>query len=156
VNRSTVVIAALAAFVLPSQAEAKKLTLQTALTGYGGKGAYLAVYLTDATGKFHSTLHVAGRKAKYFSHLRDWSRGQASVRGSLDGLTGASVGSGGTLKVTVDVADALIDAGYQIRVDSSVEHGADHVADVVAPLVTASAGKVLPAKGYVKSFKFDM
>jgi hypothetical protein len=147
-------VAVLAAILAPACAEARTLNLQTALTNYGGKGAYLAIYLTDPTGKFHSTLHVAGSKAKYFSHLRDWTRGNAGRR--IDGMTGASVGSGGTLNVSVDVADALLNAGYQIRVDSSVEHGSDNVADVIVPLGPATAGKPMAAKGYVKSFKFDM
>jgi Predicted periplasmic protein (DUF2271) len=112
--------------------------------------------LTDAQGKFHSTLRVSGRKVKYHSHLRDWSRGNASERRNIDGITGASVGSGQSLKVSVDVADALIDAGYQIRIDSSVENGRDYPADVVVPLTSANAGKPTSGKGYVQSFTFDM
>jgi hypothetical protein len=142
-----------AAIALPALAEAKTVTLTTTLKSYGGNGAYLAIYLTDAQGKFHSTLRVAGRKAKYFSHLRDWSRGE---RRNVDGVTGASVGSGQSLKVSVNVADALIDAGYQIRIDSSVEDGNDFAADVVVPLAAANAGKPVAGKGYVKSFTFDM
>ena len=36
-------------------------------------------------------------------------------------LSGASVGSGETLEVAVELEDALIDAGYEIRIDSAVE-----------------------------------
>ena len=99
---------------------------------------------------------MSGRKAKYHSHLRDWSRGNASESRSIDGITGASVGSGQSLKVSVDVADALIDAGYQIRIDSAVENGRDNPADVVVPLTSANAGKPASGKGYVQSFTFDM
>ncbi len=139
---------------LPALAEAKTVTLNTTLKSYGGNGAYLAIYLTDAQGKFHSTLRVSGRKTKYYSHLRDWSRGNANR--NIDGITGASVGSGQSLKVSVDVADALIDAGYQIRIDSSVENGRDYPTDVVVPLTSANAGKSTSGKGYVQSFTFDM
>ncbi len=145
-----------AAISLPLVAEAKTVTLNTSLKSYGGNGAYLAIYLTDAQGKFHSTLRVLGRKAKYHSHLRDWSRGNASENRTVDGITGASVGSGQTLRVSVEVADALIDAGYQIRIDSSVEDGRDNPADVIAPLTSVNAGKPVSGKGYVKSFTFDM
>lgn len=155
-KRFAVVLGLTAALAVPAVAEAKTLTLTTSLKSYGGNGAYLAIYLTDAQGKFHSTLRVMGRKAKYHSHLRDWSRGNASEKRNIDGITGASVGSGQSLKVSVDVADALIDAGYQIRVDSSVEDGRDNPADVVVPLTAADAGKPVPGKGYVKSFTFDM
>lgn len=142
-----------AAIAIPALAEAKTVTLNTTLKSYGGNGAYLAIYLTDAQGKFHSTLRVAGQKAKYHSHLRDWSRGE---RRNVDGITGASVGSGQSLKASVNVADALIDAGYQIRIDSAVEDGRENAAEVVVPLTAATAGKPVPGKGYVKSFSFDM
>lgn len=142
-----------AAIAFPALAQAKTVTLNTTLKSYGGNGAYLAIYLTDAQGKFHSTLRVAGRKAKYHSQLRDWSRGE---KRNVDGITGASVGSGQSLKVSVNVADALIDAGYQIRIDSAVEDGRENAAEVVVPLTAANAGKPVSGKGYVKSFSFDM
>ena len=152
-KRATTVVGILAAALLTSAAEAKTITVTTTLNAYGGKGAYLAIYVTDAQGKVHSTLHVAGPKAKYYKHLRDWSRGGTK---RIDGVTGASVGSGKTLKVSVAIADALIDAGYQIRVDSSVEDRQDHGSDVIIPLTAAGAGKPTAGKGYVKAFQFDM
>ena len=155
-KRTALTLGFIAAIAFPDLAEAKAITLNTTLQGYGGNGAYLAIYLTDAQGKYHSTLYVAGRKAKYYSHLRDWTRGKAAAGRSIDGLTGASVGSGQSLKVSVQVADALVDAGYQIHIDSSVEDGRDNPADVVAPLTTAAAGKPTAGKGYVKTFSFDM
>jgi hypothetical protein len=69
-------------------------------------------------------------------------------------VTGASVGSGTTLKVTVELADALIDSGYEIRVDSAVEDKPDKPADVRAPLTTAGAGKPVTGNGYIKSFTY--
>jgi len=155
-NKFAVTLGLVTAIAFPALAEARTVTLNTMLNSYGGNGAYLAIYLTDAQGKFHSTIRVSGRKAKYYSHLRDWSRGNASQNQNIDGITGASVGSGQSLKVSVDVADALIDAGYQIRVDSSVENGRDNPADVVVPLTSANVGKPTSGKGYVKSFTFDM
>ena len=145
-----------AAVAMPSLAEARTVTLTTTMKNYGGNGAYLAIYLTDAQGKFQSTLHVSGGKTKYYKHLRDWNRGRAAERQNIDGITGASVGSGLTLKFSADVADALIDAGYQIRVDSSVEDGRDNAADVIVPLTAANAGKPVAGKGYVKSVTVGM
>ena len=75
---------------------------------------------------------------------------------ALDGVTGASVGSGRELKVTVEVADALIDAGYEIRIDSAVEDMRDNPADVRVPLTTSGAGKPVAGRGYVKSFTYDL
>jgi hypothetical protein len=153
-KKLAVTVGLAAAIAFPALAEARTVTLNTTMKNYGGNGAYLAIYLTDAQGRFQSTLHVSGGKAKYYKHLRDWSRGKASVRQNIDGITGASVGSGQSLKVSVDVADALIDAGYQIRIDSAVEDGRDNAADVVVPLT--AAGKPVAGKGYVKSFTFGL
>lgn len=137
-----------AAIALPTLAIAKPVTVTAQFADYGGYGAYAAVYVTDAQGTVVQTLHVAGKKAKYYRHLSGWARGAS---GSVDGLTGASIGSGGTLTVTADIADAMLDAGYQVRIDTSVEDGNDYAADAAAPLAAASAGKPVAGHGYVQS-----
>lgn len=145
-----------AAVALPSLVYARPVTLTTQLKSYSGNGAYLAIYVTDANGQYKKTLWVAGKKAKYYKNLRDWARGSGLKASEFDGVSGASVGNGGTLKVTVELADALIDAGYEIRVDSAVEDQRDNPADVRAPLTTKDAGKPVAGRGYVKSFTYDM
>ncbi len=144
------------AIALPGLAYARPVTLTTQLQSYGGDGAYLAIYVTDANGLYKRTLWVAGTKSKYFKSLRDWARGSGMKASELDGVTGASVGSGRELKVTVDVADALIDAGYEIRIDSAVEDMRDNPADVRVPLTSSGAGKSVAGRGYVKSFTYEL
>ena len=122
---SLMTYAIIAGLSLPAAAEAKQVKLSTTLNTYGGNGAYLAIYLTDAQGKVQSTLHLAAPKAKYHNHLRDWFRGNAAAKRPIDGITGASVGSGRTLNVSVNIADSLVDAGYQIRVDRCGDEGGD-------------------------------
>lgn len=137
-----------AAVALPALAIAKPVTVTAQFADYGGYGAYAAVYVTDAQGKVVQTLHVAGKKAKYYRNLSGWARGAS---GSIDGLTGASIGSGGTLEVTADIADAMLDAGYQVRVDTAVEDGNTYVADGAVPLAAGSVGKPAPGNGYLQS-----
>lgn len=141
---------------LPGLAQARPVTLTTQLKNYGGNGAYLAIYATDAAGQYKKTLWVSGKKAKYYKNLRDWARGSGMRSSEFDGVSGASIGSGRTLKVTVDLADTLIDAGYEIRVDSAVEDGRDNPADVRTPLTTAGVGEPATGRGYVQSFTYDM
>lgn len=141
---------------LPAVAHARPVTLTTQLKNYGGNGAYLAIYVTDAKGQYKKTLWVSGKKVKYYRNLRDWARGSGLKASEFDGVSGASVGSGRTLKVTVELADALIDAGYEIRVDSAVEDLRDNPADVRAPLTTEGAGKPVAGRGYVKSFTYTL
>lgn len=144
------------ALVLPELAQARPVVLTAQLQNYGGNGAYLAFYVTDATGKYQKTLWVAGKKSKYYKHLSDWARGSGLRASEFDGVSGASVGSGKSLKVSVELADTLIDAGYQIRVDSSVEDGRDNPGEIRVPLTRQGAGKPVGGRGYVKSFTYDM
>ncbi|WAF84325.1 DUF2271 domain-containing protein [Metapseudomonas otitidis] len=144
------------ALLVSGIAQAREVTLQADLTDYSGNDAYLAVYLTNAQGQYQQTLWVAGKKAKYYRHLTDWARGSGLRASEFDGLTGASVGSGGTLKISAEVTDNLIDAGYQIRIDSAVEDHRDVRADVVVPLTRDGAGKPVSGNGYVQSLRYDL
>jgi hypothetical protein len=149
-------VAAACALAVPALAQARQVTLTTQLKNYGGDGAYLAVYLTDAKGAYAGTLWVAGGKAKYYRHLSDWNRLSAGDTKRLAGVTGASVGAGRTLKVTADLADTLIDAGYEIRIDAAVEDMRDSPAEVRIPLATSQAGKPQAGKQYIQSMGFQL
>lgn len=153
---TAITLAVAGALAGPAVAQARELNLNTTLADYSGDKAYLAIYLTDAQGQYQRTLWVAGRKAKYYKHLGDWARGSGLRSAEFDGLSGASVGSGDTLTVSVDVADSLIDAGYQIRIDSAVEDKRSNRAEVKVPLTLDGAGKENPGSGYVSSFRYDL
>lgn len=146
---------ALPTLTLPALAQARPVTFNAEMATYTGDGAYLALYLTDAQGQYKRTLWVAGKKAKFYKHLADWARGSGLQKSEYDGMSGASVGSGKNLQITVEVDDALIDAGYQVQIDSAVEDKRDYRAEVVAPLTSAGAGKPVAGKGYVKSLTYS-
>ncbi|ART81729.1 MAG: DUF2271 domain-containing protein [Oceanisphaera sp.] len=155
-KKTATILALTALLTLPSLAQAKPVTLTTELNGYNGDGAYVAIYLTDANGKYQDTLWVAGGKSKYYKHLRDWARGSGLKAATYDGKTGASLASGNTLTTTVEVADKWLDAGYQLRIDTAVEDLREHRAEVIAPFTRANAGQVTSGKGYVKSFSYQL
>ena len=146
------VLAAACALAVPALAHSRQVTLTTQLKNYGGDGAYLA----DANGAYAGTLWVAGGKAKYYKHLPDWNRLSAADSKRLQGVTGASVGAGRTLKVTADLADALIDAGYEIRIDAAVEDMRDSPSEIRVPLTTTNAGKPQAGKQYIQSLTFQL
>ena len=150
------VLAATTALTLPALAMAREVTLTTTLADYGGDGAYLAFYVTDAQGSYVGSLWMAGGKSKYYEHLRDWYRATGGDRAQIDGITGASVGAGRTLEITLDLADALFDAGYTLHIDAAVEDMRDSPNEVAVPLTTAGAGKPIPGRRYVASFAYDM
>ena len=150
------VLALSSALALPGLAAARPVTLTTTLKNYGGDGAYLALYLTDASGAYVRTLWVAGGKSKYYKHLVDWHRATAGSRSEINGLTGASVGAGRTLTVTADLADALFDAGYKLNVDAAAEDMQDSPRDISVPLTTAGAGKPVAGRRYVAGFTYGL
>ncbi|PHQ26716.1 Tat pathway signal protein [Marinobacter guineae] len=143
------------AVALPALAQAREVTFTTELLNYGGDGAYLALYLTDAAGNYQGTLWIAGKKSKYYKHLSGWARGSRLNPAEYDGLTGASITSGRTLKITLNLDDALIDSGHEVRVDTAVEDMRDNRADVAVPLTSDGAGKPVTGRGYVASFRYD-
>ncbi len=145
------------ALVAPSAAFARDVTITTTLTGYSGLAAYLAVYVTKPDGTYDSTLWVSGGKQRYLRELRGWvnamtSTGMTTL--SIDGITGASVGSGQTLTINANLADAMIDAGYQVHVETAVEHGGEYPDDAMVPIT--SAGQKVTGSGYVATLAVSM
>lgn len=150
------VLALSTALALPGLATARPVTLTTTLKNYGGDGAYLAVYLTDPSGAYVRTLWVAGKKSKYYKHLTDWHRATGGSPSQINGLTGASVGEGRSLKVTADLADALFDAGYKLNIDAAAEDMRDSPRDISVPLTKAGAGKPVSGRSYVAGFTYGL
>ena len=149
-------LAAACVLAVPALAHSRPVMLTAQLKNYGGDGAYLAAYLTDAKGAYAGTLWVAGGKAKYHKHLSDWNRLSSGDAKRLNGVTGASVGAGRTLKVTADLADALIDAGYEIRIDAAAEDMRDSPSEIRVPLTTTNAGKPHAGKQYLQSLTLQL
>jgi len=153
--KSTLALLALTtALVLPGLAMARPVTLTTTLTNYGGDGAYLALYVTDAAGAYAGTLWMAGGKSKYYEHMSDWYRATGGDPAQINGITGASVGAGRTLEITLDLQDALFDAGYTLHIDAAVEDMRDSPRDVSVPLTTQGAGQPVAGQRYIANFTY--
>lgn len=144
------------ALALPTAAMARPVTLSTTLKNYGGDGAYLAIYLTDASGALVRTLWVAGEKSKYYKHLSDWYRATGGKPAPIQGITGASVGAGKNLKVTVELADALFDAGYKLNIDAAAEDMQDSPREISLPLTQSGAGRPATGRRYVANFSYGL
>lgn len=143
-----------AALTAPSFALARPVTLTTTLNNYGADGAYLAFYVTDSSDAYAGTLWIAGGKSKYYKHLTDWYRAAAGDPVQINGITGASVGAGRTLEITLDLADALFDAGYTLHIDAAVEDMRDSPREVSMPLTTTGAGQPVAGRRYIASFAY--
>lgn len=143
------------ALVFPGELMAKPVTLTATLNNYGGPGAYLVLYVTDKNDAYKGTLWMAGAKSKYYKHMSNWYRATSGDPSHISGITGASVGAGSTLEITLDLSDALLDAGYKLHVDTAVEDFRDSPSDVVIPLTRDNAGKPVTGRRYIKSFTFQ-
>ncbi|SLN70929.1 hypothetical protein ROG8370_03401 [Roseovarius gaetbuli] len=141
---------------LSAPALAAPVTLTTNLSNYGGDGAYLALYVTDSKGVYKGSLWMAGGKAKYYKHLSDWNRATGGNTAEISGITGASVGAGRQLKITLDLADALFDAGYELHIDAAVEDFRDSPSEVVVPLTRAGANKPVAGRHYIQDFTYGL
>jgi hypothetical protein len=140
---------------VPVLAQAKTVNLTTTLTQYGGQGAYLAIYVTDPTGAYAGSLWMAGGKTKYYKHLTDWARFTGEDPAEVSGITGASVGAGRSLELSMDLSDALFDAGYTLHIDASVEEMRDSPNEIAVPLTTAGAGTPVKGRRYIANFQYD-
>ena len=149
-------LAAACALAVPALAHARQVTLTTQLKNYGGDGAYLALYVTDPSGAYAGSLWMAGGKSKYYEHLADWYRATAGDPAQINGITGASVGAGRSLEITLDLADALFDAGYTLHIDAAVEEMRDSPNEIAVPLTAAGAGQPVKGRRYIASFRYDM
>ena len=144
------------ALTLPGLALARPVTLTTTLNAYGGSGAYLAFYVTDASGAYVGSLWMAGTRTRYYSHLSDWYRATGGDTAQVNGITGASVGAGRRLEISLDLADSLFDAGYTLHIDAAVEDLRDSPNEIAVPLTTEGAGQPVRGRRYVASFSYDM
>lgn len=144
------------ALTLPGLAMARPVTLTTTLNPYGGNAAFLAIYVTDANGAYVGSLWMAGGKSRYYEHLSDWYAATGGDTGQINGITGASVGAGQTLNITLDLADTLMDAGYTLHIDAAVEDMRNSPNEIAVPLTTAGAGAPVTGRRYISSFAYGL
>lgn len=155
-KKTLALLAVSTAMIAPGVVQAKNISATVTMKGFRGPPAYVAVYLTKPNGQFHSTLAVNGHKNKYRKHLRGWIRGASRSNQPLDGLTGASVGSGRTLTVNANVQDSLLNAGYQVHVDTAVEDRGEFRSDAAVKVNASQPSVITKGKGFVKSLKVQV
>lgn len=144
------------ALLLSSFAEAREVTFTTNLKLYAGNPAYLAMYLVDEHGHYQRTLWVSGKHRKYYRELRGWAHASRLQPKEYDGLTGASITRGRTLKVSLNIDDQLIDHGNRIVIDTAVEDRGTNRSEVVMPFTTANTDQAVSGRGIINSFSYHL
>jgi hypothetical protein len=143
------------ALIMPAIAQAKTVTMNVNMARYGGNGAYLALYLTDANGAYAGSLWMAGGRTKYYRHLSDWMRLSGGNPAEVAGITGASIGSGQGGYLSLTIADALFDAGYTLHIDAAAEDMRESPNEIAVPLTSAGAGKPVQGSRYIADFTYS-
>ncbi len=97
-----------------------------------------------------------GGKSKYYEHMRDWYRATAGNPQEINGITGASVGAGQSLTVSLNLNEALFDAGYRLHIDAAVEDMRESPSEIVVPLTREGIGQATRGRRYIANFIYDM
>jgi hypothetical protein len=97
---------------------------------------------------------MAGGKSKYYKHLSDWAQMTGGDVAQVDGITGASVGAGQQLQLSMDLSDALFDAGYTLHIDAAAEEMRDSPNEIAVPLTATGAGQAVRGRRYIADFTY--
>lgn len=144
----------LASGALGSVAVAAEGTFLVQLNDYEGENAYFAMYLIDEQGRYVRTLWVSGEEERWYRDQPRWWKYLGRAPQDLDAITGASTAPGDRALIRIELEDEILDKGYQVRVDSSVEDQNNFPTDVEAPLSSEKMKEKIPGTGYVRYLRF--
>lgn len=141
-------------FGLQANAQSGKYKCMVQMQGYSGEKAYVVVSLINPAGAYDKTLYMMGKDVKWYNGFKEWFKFFNKTK-KLNARSGASIGGGDRAMVVIDIDDALLNKGYKLRFESSVEAQKYHVSDVEIPLTAdALTGKV-EGKGYIAYIRFS-
>ncbi|WP_107039642.1 DUF2271 domain-containing protein [Brumimicrobium mesophilum] len=127
------------------------------LKNYQGEGAYIAVSVVNSKGEYVETLRVLGDDHEWYPDIKSWYafRNKNRHQPRLDGVTGATIGSGERSVVSLKINQKYIDKGYSLRFETAVEDKSYHVKDVVVSLSNdqLKLGKYEGKEGYIRQIR---
>lgn len=130
-----------------------KCLLQT--TSYTGEEAYIVVSLINPKGNYEKTLYILGPDKQWYNSFKEWNKQQSKKKENLSAITGASVAGGDRASATFILDESLLNKGYKLRFESSVEDQQYHMADVEIPMTTEALTQKTEGKGYIRFVKLS-
>lgn len=125
------------------------------MNAYKGESAYVVASLINPQGKYERTLAVLGPDKKWWDSLTEWYKAQQVKAEKLDAISGASIKGGDRRIISFSIDDKLMNKGYKIRFESSVEDQQYVANDVEIPLTTAQFTNKADGKTYIKLVKIN-
>ncbi|SFR47652.1 Predicted protein [Yoonia tamlensis] len=138
----------------PFSAAAEEATFLVQLENYAGENAYFALYLIDPDDRFVRTLWVSGDEARWYPDQPRWWKYVGRAQEDLLPVTGASTAAGDRAVIRIALEPEVLDAGYQIRVDTSVEDQQNFPNDIQIPLESTAHGEKIEGTGYVRYIRY--
>lgn len=144
----------LTSFVVNADSKGGDYKCLIQLKNYQGEGAYVVVSLINSKGEYESTLRVLGDDHEWYPDMKAWYKSRENKRHQprLDGVTGASIGSGERSVVSFKIEEQYIDKGYSLRFETAVEDKMYHKNDLSVELTSGNlkAGKFAGTEGYIR------
>lgn len=134
-------------------AQSNKYRCLLQMNTYKGPKAYVAVSLIAPNGQYERTLKVLGANHRWQNSLKEWHKAQKNNKAQLDGVTGASIAGGDRNVFIVTLEDKLLDKGYSIRFETSVEDQKYYAKDAEIKLNKADFTERKAGTGYIKFVK---
>lgn len=131
-------------------AETTKYKCLVQMVNYKGEGAYVIASLIDPDGHYDETLYILGEDDEWYHEITEWWQYFGKKKRSVDGITGATLSGGERNIILFDVDTSILDKGYKIRFESSVEDQKYHVQDVEIPLTSEMPKDKIDGSGYVR------
>jgi len=147
-------VLALSATAAPVIAEEAVVLVQ--LNEYNGPEAYFHLYLVNPKGKFDRTLWVSGPDKIWWPDSKRWFGYHSRARENIDAITGASTAAGARSVMRVEIDKSVVDAGYKLRVETSVENADNVQSDAEIDLTTDNQRKKFPGEGYVRYIRYKL
>lgn len=135
----------------PQPTATNKYKCMIQLTNYTGEGAYIVVSVVDKENKYLKTLRVLGEDTEWYPDLPSWWKHQEqNDQAALDAITGATIAGGERTIFVLEIDDALIDAGNELRFETAVEHQKYVEKDLQVPLTTPSLNGKMEGTEYIR------
>lgn len=144
----------MAAAVIPGISYAAEGTFLVQMNDYDGENAYFAMYLVDPDGRYVRTLWVSGDEKRWYQDQPRWWKYYGRAPQDLDAITGASTAPGDRNVIRIHLDDDILDAGYKVRVDTSVEDQNNFPTDIETDLDSKHQGEKIPGTGYIRYFRY--